>query len=63
MNVVQDSIIERVKRLHASGAKILMRRTTSGGIIKIRKGPFQMFVERLTVDVPTYEAIKQIVLR
>jgi len=56
---IDETIVKRVLESKAAGRPVLMRRTHDSGRIKLRKGPFRLMTERLSVNSETFEAIKQ----
>lgn len=54
-------IIQKVLSWHASGARIMLRRSFNGqGKVKVLSGPFGFFTKRFDVSAETFEAIKRI---
>ncbi len=58
----KDVILGKIAKWHDKGARILLRRGTSGrDRVKVVMGPFGLFTKRFDVPSDTYEEIKAII--
>lgn len=58
----RDAILGKIAKWHDKGAKILLRRGTSGrDRVKVVMGPFGLFTKRFDVASDTYEEIKALI--
>lgn len=58
---MDNEIVEKIMSWHQSGAKVMLRRSTTGkGRIKVVSGPLGLLTRRFEVNLETYEAVKRI---
>ena len=55
---VDDAVVDLVVTSHNSGLPVKMRRTHSGGRIRIEKGYLHFLPRKIDVNHDTYEAVK-----